>query len=290
MEELTSLIVADREGAVLHSRPLAIEDASGAPVSSATLHGLSFSSPDEGFLILAPTAIWPLDAAGAGDPIAIDPGPSADWQRSAGWIDDDRFLFVTNTPDLRLAVFARSTRAVTLTPISTRGAARVLVSPGELTISSAGPGTEVVVYDSTLSGAVILRSEWHDGTPVQARLLVATSGPGERTWMIRDSAEFRAALQAYRVPLGGDPIAVGASPPSLLSPVIASLEGDMIAIYSSRPTLTLFALDTALYTELPPPPGMVLVEPERDGGQVALLTLRPSATGALSIELTCGVP
>ncbi|MBX3269296.1 MAG: hypothetical protein KF729_03490 [Sandaracinaceae bacterium] len=283
--EDTRLIIADADGATLRERALRVTDGAGAPASTATLHALP--ADGEGFLILGPTAIWLLSADGEGEPLALAVPPRAEWQRSAGWLDDDRFAFVSDAPALPLAVLERAARAVSATTVSAVDAACVHIERGGVTISRAGPTTEVVVYEPALDGAEALRSAWDDGTPLAGRLLAAATHGSERVWIVRDANEFRTAVTAVRVPAGSEP--VPGSSITLLSPITASLEGTVFAIQGSGPALWTYSLELATFSPLPAPPGDALVEPERDGERLAVLGLRPDGASDLALELSCGL-
>jgi hypothetical protein len=285
----TALIIADGEGNPVRTHALAIDAVGGGPTSTATLHSLSPESTTPGFLVLGPTAIWLLDEMGIGGPVAIPTPPSPPWQRSAGWIDADRFAFVTSTADLRVAVFDRTTMATTETPISAAGAARVLVEPGGVTISRAAV-MEVVVYSPALDGTEILRTSWTDepGNVLGERLLAAAVDAGERRWLVRGAARFDNNVTEYTVPAAGDPVQ-GSARVVLVTPITASLEGPVVALQGSPSTLTIYSLASRTFTSLPPPDGVALVESEREGEQVAVLTLRLDGSGDLSLELECAV-
>lgn len=286
--EDTRLIVADRHGTVLHERAFDLDDASGATASSATIHSLPPGVSDEGFLLLAPREIRLLDADGEGASIALAVAPSPTWQRTAGWIDDDRFVFVSATPDLRLAIFDRTTREVRTTSISAADAACVHVDPGGVTISSVGPLSETVVYDPDLSGAETLRTSWDDGALLGARLIAVGGAGTERTWLVRDANEFRTAVTSYRISALDPPSARGSQ--MLVGPVSASREGARVVITSSDPALTIYSLETHTFAVGPPTEGdPSIAEDERDGSSLSILTLRPASDGRVSLDLTCGV-
>lgn len=282
----TTLILVDRDGAAVGERALRIEGSGGAPASTATLHALSHDSSAEGFLVLGPRGLWVLDADGAGDPIALATPPRPEWQRAAGWVDADRFVFVTDTADLRLAVFDRTTNAVTTTSISVAGAAVVHVEPGGVTVSMAAT-SETVVYDPDLSGAESLRTTWNDGELLGRRLVAAGIVAGQRIWIVYGTNEFRTDVASHRVSAAGD--AVRLTGITLVSPVTASLEGPVIALEGFGPSLAIYSLASDRFTELTPRAEGALVESERDGERVSVLTLLPDATGGLSLELACGV-
>ncbi len=287
--DATTLVVSDDEGTLLHERTLRLDDALGAPTSTATLHSLSSLASDEGFLVLTPREIRLLDADGLGDAVAatLTTPPSSVWQRRAAWIDAERFVFVSDTPDLLLAVFDRTTSEVTTTTISATNAAGVHVDGGGVTITSTGASSDIVVYDPDLSGAETLRTTWADGTELDARFLGAGFVDGERTWVIRDAAEFRTNITAYRISPPDAP--VGGASTTLLGPLVGSREGAFIAITSENPTLAIYGLRahafSMLATGFAEPP---LVEEERDGENVSILFFEPAETGTASLTLVCG--
>lgn len=284
----TTLLLVDRQGAAVGERRLRVEGAGGAPVSTATVHALSHESTAEGFLVLGPRALWVLDADGAGDAIVLSTPPRPEWQRAAGWVDPDRFVFVTDTADLRLAVFDRTTGSVTATTISVAGAAIVHVEPGGVTVSRAGLTSDTVVYDPDLSGAEVLRTGWDDGDPLADRLVAAGVAAGQRIWIVRGTNEFRTDVASHTVSATGEVVRV---PPgeTFVSPVTASLEGPVIALEGSGPELWIYSLATGTFTMLSPRAAGALVESERSGDRVSVLSLLPDATGGLSLELACGV-
>lgn len=286
--EETRLVITDRHGTVLHERAFDLDDASGAPTSSATIHSLPLGASEEGFLLLAPRQVWLLDGDGEGAPTALVAAPSPTWQRAAAWIDDERFVFVSDTPDLRLAVFDRSTREVRTTSISAADAACVHVDADGVTISSVGPLTETVVYDPDLSGAETLRTTWDDGGLLAERLIAVGATGAERTWLVRDSSEFRTAVTSYRISALDPPSARGSL--VLVGPLAASREGARVVIASSDPALTIYSLETHTFAMGPPTAGdPIIVEAERDGSSISILALRPATDGRVSLELTCGV-
>lgn len=287
--DATTLLVLDDEGASLNERTFRLDDALGAPTSTATLHSLSSLTSDEGFLLLTPREIRMLDASGMGDSAAatLATPPSSLWQRAAAWIDADRFVFVEDTPDLFLAVLDRTTGEVTTTSVSAANAAGIHIDAGGVTITSAGPSSDIVVYDPDLSGTETLRTTWTDGTLLGARFLGAGLVGGERTWLVRDASEFRTNVTSYRISPPDEPVA-GAST-ALLGPLVGSREGAFIALTSANPTLAIYGLEThsfsMLATGFAAPP---LVEEERDATNVSLLFFEPAETGTASIELACG--
>ncbi|MDQ3031365.1 MAG: hypothetical protein M3Y87_03040 [Myxococcota bacterium] len=291
--EETRLIVSDRGGTALHERAMRLGDAAGSPASTATLHSLSPEASEDGFLLLAPRGIWLLDADGAGEQTAAFPaaGPSPAWQRVAGWLDADRFAFVSETADLRLAVFDRRTGAVETTSISAADAASVHVEPGGITISSVGPLSETVVYDPDLSGAETLRTDWDDGALLAARLIGVGASGGERIWLVRDANEFRTFVTSYRVSPDGPPVAGAAL--MLVGPLTATREDGQIAIESSATpgrALTVYSLESDTFSTLSTVfGGSVVVEHEREGALLSFLSLEPAGKDRLSLELTCGV-
>jgi hypothetical protein len=287
----TQLVVLDDEGVVLLDRGIRLEDGSGAVTSTATLHSLSPLVDEEGFLLLTPRGIWMLDADGAGasETATLTTPPSSLWQRSAGWIDADRFAFVSDTADLRVAVFDRRTGDVTTTSISALGAGGAHLEPGGATLSSAGPTNEIVVYDPDLSGLETLRTTWEDGSPLGTRLLGVGLFGGERTWLVRTADEFRTNVVSYRV-TPGEPPAAGASTP-VLGPLTATREGPFLAIMTETPSLVLYAFDAHSFSTVAMSfGGDAIVEHERDGASVSILFLEPVEPGRASLELACGRP
>jgi hypothetical protein len=285
----TRLVVLDDEGTLLHERTLRLDDASGAVTSTATVHSLSSLADDEGFLLLTAREVRVLDSSGedASPAVALATAPSAAWQRAAGWIDADRFVFVSDTPDLLLAVFDRTTGEVASTPISALNAAGVHLDGGGVTITSAGPSSDIVVYDPDLSGTETFRTAWDDGTLLGSRFLGAGFVGGERTWVVRDASEFRTNITSYRISPPDAPVA-GAST-TLLGPLVATREGPFLAIRSANPTLALYAFETHAFSMLAMGfAGAPVVEDERDGANVAILFFEPADAGASSLTLACG--
>ncbi len=194
---------------------------------------------------------------------------------------------MSDTPDLRLAVFDRTTGDVTVTTISAAGAAVVHLESGGVTISSAGPASETVVYDRDLSGAEVLRTTWDDGTLLAARLLGVGFLAGERTWVVHDPSEFRTNVASYRIsPI--DPPVPGEGT-ALLGPLSATREGPFLAITSENPWVTLYAFETdGFRTVAMDFAGTPIVEEERDGANVSILFLEPAEAGTETLELACG--
>jgi hypothetical protein len=284
----TQLVLLDRDGARVGERLIAVLDAGGAPSSAATLHSLSPHTVDEGFLLLTETSIALLDHDGAtvGLETPLAAPPSRARQREAGWIDDDRFVFIDASG--RITVFDRVSRSVDVAPIDVSGRARVLVDPGGVTVTSEGMPNELVVYAADLTGAEALRTSWSDegSMPIGYRLLGTNFSPTQRTWLIRATGEFRATLKSYAVPSMGEPV-LG---PSWLGvgpfPTIA-LEGQLVAIVDSGSRLTLFSFSTGSFDET----GIVVgaaaaFEPERDGRHSAAVWVGPGSAGT-SLLLRC---
>lgn len=287
--EDTHLSILDGEGALREERTFHLVDASGSVTSRATLHSLAEDAPDQGFLLLTPTALQLLDASGDAPsslvPLAVPPSPV--WQRAAGWIDADRFAFVSDTPDLRIAVFDRTSGVVSATSISVASAAAVVLAPGGVTVSLAAPESTVVVYDPDLSGTETLRAPWVDESALGDRLLGAGLVGGERTWLVHNPCEFRTYVTSYRI--AADGMATDGPRMQLLCPLVATREGPFVAIASENQRLALYdfathAFATVTGTFAEPP----TVESERDGASVAVLARVPAAEGAVSLVLWCG--
>lgn len=285
----TRLYVLDAEGALRAERTFRVDDATGSASSLVTLHSLFAGTGDEGFLLLGPSAIQRLDADGAalGSPVSLALAPSARWQRAAGWIDADRFAFVSDTPELRIVVFDRASGSVTPTSISAASAAVVHIDDGGVTIAGIAPSNDIVVYDPDLSGTETLRVAWNDGTPIGDRLLGVGLVGAERTWLVHSPCEFRSIVTSFRVAPDGTSSAGAMT--QLLCPLVATREGPFVAIASENRLLALYDLEARSFSMLAmtfdEPP---ILEHERDGAHVAVLARVPTAAGAVALDLSCG--
>ncbi|MFO0684970.1 MAG: hypothetical protein U0234_23130 [Sandaracinus sp.] len=286
----TRLLVLDDEGTVLADRAFRVDDASGSASSGATLHSLPEGSGGEGFLLLAPTSITWLDGDGVADPspVMLATAPSPTWQRAAGWLDADRFAFVSDTPDLRVAVVDRTSGMVTATPIAVAGAAAVHIEPGGITVALDAPSSDVIVYDPDLSGAEALRVTWADGSALGSRLLGAGLAGTERTWLIHDTCEFRTIIRSFLVAPSG--ASTPGSTLQLRCPLVATREGPFLAIASENQFLAVYDFGARTFSTLArtfeEPP---LVESERDGAHVAVLFRETTAASATALDLACGL-
>jgi hypothetical protein len=193
---------------------------------------------------------------------------------------------VSDTADLRIAVFDLRTRAVTTTVISAAGAIVVHLEPGGATISGGVSTNEIVVYDPDLSGTETLRHTWSDSSPLGTRLLGAGLFGGERTWVVHSPAEFRADITGYDIAPGAAPVARVAM--TRLGPFTASHEGPFLAITTDNPSVVLYAFEAHMFSVAAMDfEGTPIVEHERDGASVAILFVEPAAMGG-SLDLVCG--
>lgn len=265
------LLVLDGEGTVLSSREISIVDAAGAPSSSATLHALPTGT---GFLLLGPLSIMLLTADGeeAAAPALLDDPPLPGWQRGAGWVDDDRFVFVSSALRAPLVAFNRITNAISRGSIETEGAAVVLVHRGGVTVGTdeaAGGVAETVEYAATLAGEVTFRSAWPEA-PLGARLLGVNTSMGVRSWLVADGAEFRNSVALYEVPDVGAPILRATT--LLVAPLSSVPNAELVSLRaSSEPLVALdFARRTFTVLSPPGPSSLGLVERDGDAGYVTV--------------------
>lgn len=265
------LLVLDGEGTVLSSREISIVDGGGAPSSRASLHALPTGA---GFLLLGPLFVALLTADGeeAAAPALLDDPPLEGVQRGAGWVDDDRFVFVSSAPRAPLVVFDRTTNAISTSPIETEGAAVVLVHRGGVTVGTdeaVGGVAETVEYAATLTGDVTFRSAWPEA-PLGARLHGVNTSMGVRLWLVADGAEFRNSVALYQVPDAAPPILLATT--LLVAPLSAVPGPELVTLRaSSEPLVALdFARRTFTVLSPPGPSSLGLVERDGDAGYVTV--------------------
>jgi hypothetical protein len=223
----TRLLVIDGTGAILSIRELALLDGAGDPSETATLHSLPSGV---GFLVLGERAIVLLDLEGAtSSEVPLTVAPLASAQRRAGFVDDDRFVFVSSEVGGPLVVFDRTTGELTTTAIDTEGTAVVLVHRGGVTIGTDAP-TETVEYAPSLNGDVTYRSDWPPA-PLSRRLLGAYTAGGRRLWATADGEEFRNTVSLYEMPESAAPVSLMSA--TLVAPLEVTQEDELLTVAES---------------------------------------------------------
>lgn len=220
----TRLIIVNDEGAILHTRELALLDGAGEASESATLHTLPAG---EGFLLLMERAIVLLDVEGATlSELPLTTPPLASAQRRAGFVDEGRFVFVSSDAGAPLVVFDRSGPSVGATAIETEGVAVILIHRGGVTLGIDDP-TETIEYSPSLNGDVTFRSGWPPA-PIARRLLGAYTAGGRRLWVTADGEEFRNDVSLVEVPDVGSPLTLTSA--TLIAPLELSQEDELLTV------------------------------------------------------------
>lgn len=264
----TRLLVVDGTGALLSSRELALLDGGGDPSETATLHSLPSG---EGFLVIGERAIVILDVeGGTSSEVPLTVAPLASAQRRAGFIDEDRFVFVSSAPGLPLAVFDRTTGEVTTTAIETEGAAVVLIHRGGVTIGIDAP-TETVEYAPSLNGDVTYRSAWPPA-PLARRLLGAYTAGGRRIWATADGEEFRNTVSLDEMPESAAPVSLTSA--TLVAPLEVNQEDDLLTVAESTGDLAVVDYAAVAIERLGPFTGGSI---ERDEAGYVVLSVEDGA-------------
>jgi hypothetical protein len=263
------LVHVDREGAMLSSRDVTLLDGTGAPTDAIAVHR---RADGPGFVLLGPTALQLLDAAGADDgaAIALPDAPDPEHLRAAGWLDGAHFVYAAagaGRPLVDVRVTATE-RTASLSAASADLAARVCVGGGVVTIAELAPSTVAREHDVTL-GAPTLSTSWPDGMPIAHRLFGAFTDT-ERRWLVSDGSEFRSAVGAYRVDAAGATLIGSAM--TVIGPVDVVQHGDLVSTRAGDGAVRAYDFSRARFFELGSTTGPVALI-ERDGEGFVWVTL-----------------
>lgn len=275
----TALYVLDAEGAVLSVEEVDLDDGTGAPAETATVHRRR-DAP--GVLVLGPTEARLRDEGGAWTSIALPLPPLVARQREAGWLDDARFAYVAEGAGEPLVVIEPAGARATVTSLATGGAARVLVAPGAVVVSPAPPIATITEHDAAL--ALTLELDWPTG-PLGGRLLGATLAGGRR-WLLTDGEEFRTVTALHRVEATGPTLLLGET---LLGPLTTRADDDLVTIVTADGALLAFDFARDAFLRFLPSGARSLGLVERAGPGFVILTREPGTTAEVLV-LRCVAP
>lgn len=267
----TGLYVLDRGGATLDVVELDLVDGAGTAADTATVHRRRDAV---GFLVLAPTEARLRDDAGGWTSIPLPMPPLVSRQREAGWLDDARFAYVGAGPGEPIVVLDTASASGTASPVTTAGAARVLFGLGAVVIAASLPDPAISEHDATLTALPTFRIDWPAG-PIGDRLLGATLDGGRR-WLVRDTGEFRAQTELYRVDAAGPAFVLGQM---LLGPLQTESDDDLVTIVTSDGGVTVFDFTSDAFVPLVPAGATSLGLAERDDDGFVVVTREPAVTG-----------